>query len=270
MLTAGTSIGDGAQLGHASSLHGGQSIPAGESWHGSPARPTDTDFGGVDPARCGGVRRFLYSCWQLFNLLVLAPVAATAVLWVLQRISYVSDIVGPGPLAAMRGGFYLEQLALAAVVIFGGFVVGLLYVGTVPKLLRRFLVPGTVYRLYGIRYWVLRVISRTTNVPFFVNFFGDSSYIVGYLRWVGYRVPRSGQTGSNFGASLTHVTPYLCVIGEDTMVSDGVALTTASLSSTSFKTGGDRDRGAQLPRQRDHLPGRAARSGRTSWSAPRP
>ena len=141
VLTAGTSIGDGAQLGHASSLHGGQSIPAGESWHGSPARPTDTDFGGVDPARCGGVRRFLYSCWQLFNLLVLAPVAATAVLWVLQRISYVSDIVGPGPLAAMRGGFYLEQLALAAVVIFGGFVVGLLYVGTVPKLLRRFLVP---------------------------------------------------------------------------------------------------------------------------------
>ena len=97
--------------------------------------------------------------------------------------------------------------------------------------------PGKVYRLYGIRYWVLRFVARTTNVSFFVNFFGDSSYIVGYLRWVGYRVPRSGQTGSNFGATLTHVTPYLCVIGEDTMVSDGVALTTASFSSTSFKTG---------------------------------
>ncbi len=62
VLTIDTSMGDGAQLGHASSLHTGQSIPAGEHWHGSPARPTDTDFGGVAPARCGGVRRFLYSC----------------------------------------------------------------------------------------------------------------------------------------------------------------------------------------------------------------
>jgi hypothetical protein len=50
-------------------------------------------------------------------------------------------------------------------------------------------------------------------------------------------VPRSGQTGSNFGASHTHVTPYLRVIGEDTLLSDGVALTTASFSSTSFTTG---------------------------------
>ena len=80
MLTAGTSIGDGAQLGHASSLHGGQSIPAGERWHGSPARPTNTDFAASTAARCGSVRRFLYSCLQLFNLLVLAPVFATAVL----------------------------------------------------------------------------------------------------------------------------------------------------------------------------------------------
>ena len=65
-----------------------------------------------------------FGALQLFNLLVLAPVAAAAVLWVLQRISYVTDIVGPGPLAAMRGGFYLEQLALAAVVLFGGFARG--------------------------------------------------------------------------------------------------------------------------------------------------
>jgi non-ribosomal peptide synthetase-like protein len=237
VLTSGTSMGDGAQLGHASSLHPGQSIPAGEHWHGSPARPTDVDFSGVEPRRCGSVRRFLYSLLQLFNLLVLAPVVATAALWVLQKISYVSDIVGPGPIAAVRGGFYLEQLALAAVVLFGGFVVGLLYVATVPRLVHRYLPSEEAYRLYGIRYWVLRFVARTTNLNFFVNFFGDSSYIVGYLRWVGYRIPRTGQTGSNFGATLTHVTPYLCVIGEDTMVSDGVALTTASFSSTSFKTG---------------------------------
>ena len=125
--------------------------------------PTPTSVAST-PARCGGVRRFLYSCLQLVNLLVLAPAVATAAIWVLQKISYVSSIVGPGPLAAMRGGFYLEQLALAAAVLFGGFLLGLLYVATVPRLMRRFLVPGKVYRLYGIRYWVLRFVSRTTNI----------------------------------------------------------------------------------------------------------
>ena len=38
-----TSMGDGAQLGHASSLHSGQAVPDGERWHGSPAsRPRRT------------------------------------------------------------------------------------------------------------------------------------------------------------------------------------------------------------------------------------
>ena len=39
-----TKIGDGAQLGHSSSLQRGQSIPDGERWHGSPAVPTTADY----------------------------------------------------------------------------------------------------------------------------------------------------------------------------------------------------------------------------------
>ena len=39
VLDIETSMGDGAQLGHASSLHTGQAVPAGERWHGSPAQP---------------------------------------------------------------------------------------------------------------------------------------------------------------------------------------------------------------------------------------
>ena len=41
VLDIGTAMGDGAQLGHSSSLHTGQAVPAGERWHGSPAEPTD-------------------------------------------------------------------------------------------------------------------------------------------------------------------------------------------------------------------------------------
>ena len=39
VLDIETSMGDGAQLGHSSSLHAGQAVPAGERWHGSPAQP---------------------------------------------------------------------------------------------------------------------------------------------------------------------------------------------------------------------------------------
>jgi len=36
VLDINTSIGDAAQLGHASALHSGQEVPAGERWHGCP------------------------------------------------------------------------------------------------------------------------------------------------------------------------------------------------------------------------------------------
>ena len=48
VLDIETSMGDGAQLGHASSLHAGQAVPAGERWHGSPAQRTD---GGLPDGR---------------------------------------------------------------------------------------------------------------------------------------------------------------------------------------------------------------------------
>ena len=74
VLDIDTSLGDGAQLGHASSLRPGQAVPAGERWHGSPAQPTDVDYRSVGPARCGGVRRVTYAVTQLLTaLLVFLP-----------------------------------------------------------------------------------------------------------------------------------------------------------------------------------------------------
>src|SRR5690606_13101087 len=66
-----TAIGDGAQLGHASSLQRFQEVPAGEHWHGSPAQVTDVDYRRVGPARCGVMRRAAYGTSQLLTALVL-------------------------------------------------------------------------------------------------------------------------------------------------------------------------------------------------------
>ncbi len=44
-----TSMGDGTQLGHSSSLHSGQTVPEGQRWHGSPAQRTEVDYRAVEP-----------------------------------------------------------------------------------------------------------------------------------------------------------------------------------------------------------------------------
>ena len=73
VLDIDTAIGDGATVGHASSLHRGQAVPAGETWQGSPARPTDTTFPTVAPQPCGWLRKVVYSLVSLtFLLAVLA------------------------------------------------------------------------------------------------------------------------------------------------------------------------------------------------------
>src|SRR5258708_34624115 len=71
VLDIDTSMGDAAQLGHSSSLHSGQSVPAGERWHGSPARRTDTNYARVAPARCGRLRRATYAAVTLIGILFL-------------------------------------------------------------------------------------------------------------------------------------------------------------------------------------------------------
>ena len=52
-----------------------------------------------------------------------------------------------------------------------------------------------------------------TNVKFFTQLFGNSSYSVYYLRRLGYHLFRIKQTGSNFGDEVAHDNPYLCSVG---------------------------------------------------------
>src|SRR5438552_17560528 len=71
VLDINTSMGDRAQLGHASGLHGGQAVPDGERWHGSPAQRTDVNYLRVPPAQSGTWRRAVYSTAALLAVLLL-------------------------------------------------------------------------------------------------------------------------------------------------------------------------------------------------------
>ena len=223
------------QLGHSSSLHVGQAVPEGERWHGSPAQRTEVDYRSVEPTDCGALRRAGYTVMQLLNVLaVYLPLGIGGVVVLLQSVPELSALLDPGTLEITTWSFYLQALVASLVLFFGALIVGLLFVITVPRLLNLAITPDRVYPLYGVHYAMHRTIARITNLKAFTYLFGDSSYIVDYLRWLGYDLSQVEQTGSNFGQRLKHENPYLSSLGRGTMVADGLSIINADFSSTSF------------------------------------
>ncbi|GGN79292.1 hypothetical protein GCM10011579_063560 [Streptomyces albiflavescens] len=236
VLDIETSMGDGAQLGHASSLRTGQVVPDGERWHGSPAQPTEVDYRTVGPADCSTVKRTVYGVMQLLNLLVVVlPLAVGGVSVLLAEFPQLHALVNPQRVDVTSPAFYACALTASLVLFLGSLLVGLLVVGIVPRLLNRAIKPGKVYPLYGFHYGVHRAVALMTNRKSLNTLFGDSSGIVHYLRYLGYDLSRFEQTGSNFGTELKHENPYLSAVGTGTMIADGLSLMNADFSSTSFR-----------------------------------
>ncbi|MFF3658717.1 Pls/PosA family non-ribosomal peptide synthetase [Streptomyces olivochromogenes] len=234
VLDIETSMGDGAQLGHASSLHTGQVVPAGERRHGSPAQPTEVDYRRVAPADCPTAKRTAYGVVQLLSLLaVYLPLALGGVTALLTGLPQLQTLLNPQPMTSPA--FYVDALIASVVLLFGSLLAGLLVVGTVPRLLSRAVEPGKVYPLYGFHYGIQRAIAVMTNRKSLTTLFGDSSGIVHYLRYLGYDLSRVQQTGSNFGTEVQHENPYLSSVGTGTMIADGLSIMNADFSSTSFR-----------------------------------
>ncbi|MDX2702985.1 phosphopantetheine-binding protein [Streptomyces sp. PA03-6a] len=230
-----TVMGDGTQLGHASSLHAGQRVPDGEHWHGSPAQPAEVDYRAVGPARCGTARRAGYSLSQLLGaVLVYVPLAVAGSVLLFAAVPQFASLLEPDPRALTTWSFYSDALVTSVALFFGAVVLGLLFTVTVPRVLNRAVRPDTVYPLFGFRYGMHRTIGFLTNRRFFKTLFGDSSAIVHYLGGLGYRLSHVEQTGSNFGTIMKQDNPFLSAVGRGTMVADGLSIINADFSSSSF------------------------------------
>jgi non-ribosomal peptide synthetase-like protein len=235
VLDIGTAMGDGAQLGHSSSLQEGQTIPDGERWHGSPAEPGAVDYRVVPPAKVGSLRRVAYSTGQLVAALVPVVAVLVALVAVPKLVPEVADLADPAHEFLLRGEFYLAVLAVSFVLFFGGVLLSLPAMVTLPRLPWLFVRPDRVYRVLGIHYLAMTLVRRLTNSRFFMLVLGDSSFIVHFVRALGYDLSRVEQTGSNFGTEMQHDSPYLSAVGTGTMVSDGLSMMNADWSSTSFR-----------------------------------
>lgn len=230
------SLDDGAHLGRSSSLHTGQAVPEGEHWQGSPAQRAKADCRAVDPLNRGTLRKAVYSVVQLLEaVLVGFPLLIGGMALLREWIPQLAPLLDPGPPLFATWKFYVDALAASFVLFFGALLIGLLSMVTVPRLLNFAIKPDKIYPLYGFHYWAHRTIARITNVKFFVLLFGDSSYVVHYLRCLGYDLSHAEQTGSNFGTGVKHDNPYLCSVGRGTMVADGLSIVNADFSSTSFR-----------------------------------
>jgi len=237
VLDIDTSMGDGAQLGHTSTLHSGQTVPDGERWHGSPAQRTEVDYRRVAPADYGRLRRASFSISTLLEVFfIIMPLAEGGAFMLVAALPSLSTLLDPNVDAITSRQFYIDALVPSLVFFFGAILVGLFFVFTVPRVFNRAITPDKVYPLYGFHYRVHHAITRMTNIKFFTHLFGNSSYIVHYLRGLGYHLGSPVvQTGSNFGDEVAHENPYLSSVGTGTMVADGLSIINADFSSTSFR-----------------------------------
>ncbi|GAA1218530.1 Pls/PosA family non-ribosomal peptide synthetase [Pseudonocardia alaniniphila] len=230
------SMGDGTQLGHSSSLHAGQAVPAGERWHGSPAQPAEVDYCTVTRADGGSLRSALYGFAQLLiAFAVYVPLAVGGVILLLVEVPQLNGLLNPASAVFSAWTYYVDILIAGTVLFFGFVILGLLVVGSVPRLLNLAIKPDRDYPLYGFHYGIHKAIARMTNVRFFTWLFGDSNLVVHYLRWIGYDLPAVVQTGSNFGMEVRHESPYLATVGSGTVVADGLSIINAEFSNTSFR-----------------------------------
>jgi non-ribosomal peptide synthetase-like protein len=240
VLDIGTVMEAGSQLGHASSLHTGQRLAAGRRYHGSPAQETDANYRRLPDGDVSVARRIGYSVAQLASLfLVYLPLPFLAACLLLER----EEQVGPEQVlqAAMPavdtplGPMLLQVMSTTSLLYIGVLLAGLLVVVGAPRLLNACIEPDRIYALYGFHYFIHRHIHNLSNSEFYNTIFGDSSFVVHFLRALGYRFNGIEQTGSNFGLSQKHDNPLLCEFGRGTMVSDGLALLNAEYSAAGFR-----------------------------------
>ena len=236
VLDINTSMGDVAQLGHTSALHSGQRVRTAERWHGSPAQRTDVNYLRVSARPCGRWRGFRFSAVTLLCVLFLyLPLLQGGTFALLTAVPRLGTVLKPSDAAITTLALYRDAVFISLVLFFGAVLLGLVFVATVPRLLNVFIKPSAVYPLFGFRDRVHRAIARITGGKFFTRLFGDSSYIVHYLRWLGYDLGKVVQTGSNFGTDVGQENPYMCIIGSGTMVADGLVIVNSDVSATSFR-----------------------------------
>ena len=235
VVDPGCTIGDGIRVAHGSAVLEGQVLSGPGSFAGAPAMPADADPSLGEDRPCAIPRRLGFAFGSLGVQVLIGAVLLVLLDLAGERLGLSEATLVPGSSMESSGWMHAQAVMWSAAVLLGGSLVAALAAATLlPRLAMRFVVPGRVYPLFGFAYAMVALARRAGNVPYLHAVFGDSSYMVHYLRAIGYRLGRVEQTGSNFGIALEHDVPTLCRVGTGSMISDGLFIGTVRMSGTAF------------------------------------
>ena len=237
VLDINTSMGDVSQLGHASALFSGQQVPVAQRWHGSPAQRTDLNYLRVSAKPYGAFRRVRFSAATLFCVFFLyLPLIEGGVFLLLTAVPMLGQVLDPRTVTRSR------RRALYANALVSLWYCSSARCSSASSPWPSLPAPAQRVRQAGQGLSPVRVPRPAPpgdraddRREFFTHLFGDSSFIVYYLRWIGYDLCEVEQTGLNFGTEVGHETPFLSTIGSGTMVADGLSIMNADFSTTSFR-----------------------------------
>lgn len=238
VIEVDTAMEDDTQLAHASSLQAGQVIPAGKRYHGSPAEETRTDFNRIETRPHSQLRSTLYCAYLLSGIVFMfLP------LMLLAMMHFLPFLFGEGDALARFSTLidhYFHHVTwlvpVGTLVLFVlSIPLGLATIWLLPRIANFFMKEDKVYPIYGLHYILFKFVHAVSNVKFYNDLLGDSAFITSYLKWIGWDLSNVVQTGSNFGMMQQHDNPLLCKIGTGTMVSDGLIMKNAQISTSSFK-----------------------------------
>jgi non-ribosomal peptide synthetase-like protein len=199
---------------------------------------TETNYDRVEQLPVSQLRRFLYNFLPFVSTFLIAPIPVAVGLALFpvaadlaaDHLQGQDVVVGISWLTIAVGA-----LAVALAGIITAHVLQLISVYVVPRLLNPLLKPGVVYPLYGVHYFIYGIVRGSAHSGMLKNLFGDSSYITGFLQFIGWDLGKVVQTGSNFGVSQRCDIPFLTKIGTGTMVADGLTVLNSDYSATSFR-----------------------------------
>ena len=243
VIEINSSMGNNTQLGHTSSLQEHQHVPDGKNYHGSPAVETNINYKRIDdPIECTLLRRLVYTLTlPIIGLFVFLPLVSLLIYW------YLPDLFGPGKNLATivtqatdfvqlyTANFIRDLSIISFSLLWIGLMMGLVWIGIMPRIYNYFLKEGKTYVLYGFHYFFFTRVVASSNSKFYNLLFGDSSMIVHYLKYIGYKLGKGEQTGSNFGVEQKHDIPFSCEMGDETLVSDGLSMMNAEFTNDSFR-----------------------------------
>lgn len=231
VLDINCSIGDYAQLGHASALLEKQQIPDSGRFHGSPAEPTETDYIRLPTLPVSKVRRIVFTLFQCAAHTFLSlPLLVTLVVLLASQFHFAGEGLDTSPGTAVAA-----LLAVSAMTYLVAIVSAIASVLIIPRLLNSLMRPETVHPVYGWQFCLGQAMNRFSNSRLLNWLFGDSSMILHYLRLIGYDMSQATQTGSNFGVDQRQHSPFLCRFGHNTLVSDRLRLMNLQVSNSAWK-----------------------------------